>query len=94
MKEDTKQEAIVQEEKPEEKKFVYPKFWAKQLKDKFIKKLDHIGDNIVAYTTVNPVKKQEKMKLKKCGTGFTNNHSKKSTKIKRAMSRNSRRINR
>ena len=82
------------EEKPKEKKFVYPKFWAKQLKDKIIKKLDHVGDRIVAYTTVNPVKKQEMVTLKRGGTGFTNNHSKKSTKTKRTMSSNSRRINR
>ena len=82
------------EEKPKEKKFVYPKFWAKQLKEKIIKKLDHIGDSIVAYTTVNPVKKQEMVTFKKHGTGYTNNHSKKSTKVKRTMSSNSRRINR
>jgi len=89
MREDTKPE-----EKPREKKFVYPKFWVKQLKDKVIEKLDHIGDHIVAYTTVNPVKKQERVVLKNKGKGFTNNHSKKSTKAKRTMSSNSRRINR
>jgi len=92
MKKDIKPENETEEKK--EKKFVYPKFWAKQLKDKIIKKLDHVGDRIVAYTTVNPVKKQEMVKLKKRGSNYTNNHSKKSTKTKRAMSSNSRRINR
>ena len=77
-----------------EKKFVYPKFWANQLKEKVIEKLDHIGNRIVAYTIVNPVKAPQMVLLKKGGRGFTNNHSKKSTKTKRAMSSNSRRINR
>jgi len=73
------------------KKNVLSEFWKNAMLNGVFKAVVNIGDRTVGYVVKHPVKKEN---VKAAGNRATNNHRKKSSKARRLMAKESRKINR